>query len=438
MNEKKSNKVLLFTTILLVLLLVSGVFADSNKGRSTNLLKRNYVELSDNEDNDDEKDSRTLELKRFYINSSEDKIENIQVLKIEPSRQVDSDGQAVYKITVKDLHTVSCTNTTANDTNNTVIQNCTSGSYNYVLTFEPLNSNLTGTLSKTNFTLEAGKYETVELTVKAENKGANYFTIKSKVVDSTASVKGALLFPLIKDNDSEEIGRDVSFFIGKGFAINEGETDGFLTDIKILNKDGVLSGKVTLDKSTFKIEGKVLSETNSTTNSSVRKIEFDVTPPKTGEIAGKFSGTVKKVGPFLLLKGTLDNFEDSDWNLTAMSSQKEKITQFSFDDESEKGKQKKSFKEFVKVKGFVLVEKSRFDDFGSEVYISPVKVEKAKIFKIIPNPWGNKVASIEITKGDKVIRKEIKQNHEEIFEHYKISVGDLENEEEVELEIEEA
>ncbi len=68
-----------------------------------------------------------------------------------------------------------------------------------------------------------------------------------------------------------------------------------------------------------------------------------------------------------------------------------------------------------------------------EIYIRTVKVSKSKIFYFVPNPWGKKVLELEVTIGDKVYKETIKESASENIEGYRIEVGSLEDEDNIEL-----
>ncbi len=411
MQINKSRKLMAFSLMALLVLTTFIVVANgentdnSGKGKNTR-----FIQLSDFDDDVIEK----LEL------DNEDEIEDIQKLKIEPKRQVSSDGEAVYEITVRDLH--ECEDEDDNSSNNTECENKT---YTYNLGFKSLSGNPSGAFSKSSLTLKSEERETIKLTIKTETKGINTFEVSSTLEgnnENTAKVKGVLVY-LTGENITKKT-QDVSFFIGKGFAVNNDESNGFLVDLTILNKEGTLSGKIRIGNSNFKIDGNIESS-----NNSVRDIEFDLISPKTNNVVGTFSGEVKKIGTFLLLKGTIKNFESSDWKLTATSKQIEHVRVLESEEIEGKIKVKK---EIVKVKEVVVIKDFKTEE---EIYVRPIKIEAKKVFWIFPS--GEKVVEIEVVRGNEVIKKKIKEFDNEIFEKYKISIGSLENEEELEIEVEE-
>lgn len=400
-------------------------------------------------------------------------LENFQRVRISPQKQFTSEGNASYEVTIKDFHTDGevCTtvpdsannstnnSTNSSDTNSTGTVVCEAVSYTYSLEFEAKTGGVSGVFETSEITLEAGASETVVLNVEAQDVGVHKFKVISVGNDSEAKAKGVLFF--IKEAD--HIFEDTSFFIGKGFMTSEDESSGFLVDLKILNKNGILSGKAKIGKTNYKLDGKILpsnagndtsnneTQNNSTlvneseliNNSRVVEIEFDLISPRTKEVVGSFSGDVKTFTSFLLLRGFLEDFESFEgvtWKITATSRHEKSIREIYLDeDDGLQGisKQKKKFRENVKLKEIFFIKYT--DDSGeeSEAYLRPIEIGKKKLFRIIPNPFGEESLLFEVVKGEKAVKKYISEFDEEVIEGYRISAGSLEDEESIELEIEE-
>ena len=103
------------------------------------------------------------------------------------------------------------------------------------------------------FSMGAGETKVIQLTVTAEKQGTHNFLVQLKGEGVKAYGKGALVF--IKNGVIPE--EETAFFVGKGFVLSENKTNGFLLDLKILNKDSVLSGKAKIGDRNYKIDGEV-------------------------------------------------------------------------------------------------------------------------------------------------------------------------------------
>ncbi|MCK5149792.1 hypothetical protein KAJ87_02610 [Candidatus Pacearchaeota archaeon] len=73
-------------------------------------------------------------------------------------------------------------------------------------------------------------------------------------------------------------------------------------------------------------------------------------------------------------------------------------------------------------------------DAGIEIQIKPIEIKRHKIFGFIPT--NRKVLEVEITDGDRTYRRKIKANKMKKIRDYAISVGSLEDEDNIEISIE--
>ena len=128
------------------------------------------------------------------------------------------------------------------------------------------------------------------------------------------------------------------------------------------------------------------------------------------------------------------------WTLTAISKRKDFISVVEVGSEGEKS-------ESIAIDETVTVTKessseslsgedteSALEKSKDDLYIRPIKVKKEKFLWIFPS--GKKVVEVEIIKGDKVIKKIIKEESTKRIEGYDVNVGSLEDEDNIEITVE--
>lgn len=454
---------------------------------------------------------------------------------ISPVRQITNNGKAEYKILFMDYHTLCGGNLCSADAAPSLYQG-----YNYKLSFSSLDSEDTGvqgSFDQSEFSLKPQSTFTTTLTVKTESEGAHNFVVSVKEVGDNygASAKAVMIY---LPNSQPE----VSFFIGKGFILNNKESQGYLVDLTILNKENILSGKATIGQRTFKIRGEVLSspavfsEGEVTTPSLIALrgdvtgngiidvqdivflvnylnkggpapnpleigdvngdglvdsedldyltdylfkngpapygkdsditvypgktyISFDLysqlstTSATTEEIVGSFRGYVKQLDNFKLLKGDLKNFNGEDWSLTAFGKKVGIAVPIEGETETTNvGEASTVAVNDVLIVGETSAEsamgqeaptteaESGIQNSGgvseAEIYIRPLEIYQKKLLGFIP--WGGKAVKIEVIKKDGVVTEAISENSKKVIEGYTVSVGSLENKENIELNIEKA
>lgn len=350
-------------------------------------------------------------------------------LQVSPSSQVTTDGTAVYKIVITDPHPFPCVGS------ETVA--CVLGfpsSYTYKLKFESSDS-VKGYFDKEEVVVKTGGSETVTLKVKTEKIGWHSFIVEAKTNDITLLGKGSVTY---LGGSTEPNG---NLFVGKGFVLGNGERNAKLVEMTVLGKDGVLSGKISVGQENFKIKGSFseLAVDGVDFGYTSMVIDFDLISPKTGEVVGSFEGNVKELDNFKLLRGTLTHYIEDQvfvWSLTAFGKSKPEVIGVPIGEGSTTIE--------TEVNGVVSFGGSGSSSEGTsavagsteeetKIYIRPVKIESKKIFWFIPN--GKKV-KIEIVKGEEVTESEISENSDKVIEGYKVSVGSLEDEGSIEIEVE--
>src|SRR3989344_3073149 len=434
-NEKLNG--LMFMAFVMAILIVGSVIAQN--GSSTN----NGSDDEDNKTNEGSDDSTE-------IRDSDTgpiitpKPSTPYLLEIDPQRQMTDDGSAVYKFTFTDQHKpcvptegLACA---------AVIQQ-----YEYELEFEGKDG-LKGEFSKVEctgsdetgacsavqiddkFTLYESQTATFQLTVTAEKQGTHNFLVQLKGEGVKAYGKGALVY--LQNGITPTPEDETAFFVGKGFVLSENKTDGFLLDLKILNKDSVLSGKAKIGDRNYKIDGEVAEVAVDGVDFGYTSsyVTFDIISIKTGEKVGSFEGHARQYTGFILLEGKIKNFEGKTWTLTAMGKKKFEVREFDLDDGESV---EVSVGEAVFVPGVTSVSTDdSLDETEDEVYIKPIKVKEKRVLWIFQT--SKKVVEIEVVKGDEVFKKKITENSYENVEGYKVSVGSLEDDEKIEFDVEKA
>lgn len=403
----------------MVSLMLGGVFAQADLSRDKSGKGSDRVIVLENKDlNKGIKEIEDKKLKETDRKAREKKhlVRPYEVrVYLSPEKHIVSSGEsATYKVIIKDNHPkIDCR---AVDLAPGAI--CPS-EYTYKIVFDS-RKGVKGELEQERITLTAGEKKAVKLTVSSKKLGVNSFVVKVKGKDSEARAKG-ILFVSREPKPTEGM-----FFKGSGFAVNKGETDGMLIDLKILKTNGDLKGKITIFNSPFKLKGSLSRDGN---------VEFKFSNPQ-GDHYGKFSGKVKKFPTFKLLKGDL-TFKGKTYKLTVFSKHRVYIKEVSSEDK----------RTTARIKDTIVLKKKLRDTIDSidssedlevseeETYISPIKIKRKKFLGIFP--YGKKLLELEIVKGDEVIKITIKEKQRKRIKGLDIEVGSLADEENIEITIEE-
>jgi hypothetical protein len=343
---------------------------------------------------------------------------------LSPAKQISkADDWTTYELIVMDRHLVKTCG---------VNEKCLQADYKYnlnIITEEDMEVDL----NQEQITLNAGEKKEIEVSAKTSKQGAHKFIMEVVGEDTKTKAIGVLVIGGEKIPYPRE---DASYFIGDGFALNEDESQGYLVDLKILKNNAQsnnLKGKMIFDNRVFKIQGNV----------DDNNVEFIIYYPDSESSIGEFSGEIEKFNDFLLLKGDLNfetessELEGTNFKLTATAKRTNLVKEVVATKIKQATKAKIRETIALKEKGEIEYEKttdSKTED--KEVYIRPVKVKNPKILYVIPNPWGRRKLELEVIKGDKVEKQEIKENARGEIEGYSLEVGSLENEEDIELSVE--
>ncbi|HLC77724.1 MAG TPA: hypothetical protein VJH92_01210 [Candidatus Nanoarchaeia archaeon] len=437
-NEKTNG--LIAVALVMAILMLGSIIAQN--GSSTN---NGSDDDSGREDNETNKGSDDIPDRTDSGPTNPPIAEMPYRLDIDPQRQMTEDGSAVYKFTFTDPHK-GCVST------NEVACAAVIQSYTYELEFEGNDGGLNGefsevvctgseetgacSISSLNDEFEMYEQETkvIQLTVTAEKQGTHNFLVQLKGEGVKAYGKGALVY--LQNGITPTPEDETAFFVGKGFVLSENKTDGFLLDLKILNKDSVLSGKAKIGDRNYKIDGEVAEVAVDGVDFGYTSsyVTFDIISIKTGEKVGSFEGHARQYTGFILLEGKIKNFEGKTWTLTAMGKKKFEVREFDLDDGESV---EVSVGEAVFVPGVTSVSTDdSLDETEDEVYIKPIKVKEKRVLWIFPT--SKKVVEIEVVKGDEVFKKKITEYSYENVEGYKVSVGSLEDDEKIEFDVEKA
>ena len=400
----------------LMLLLLAGIFSQSFVSAESNQSILEKAESKAKEVTSELSDITTGLEKKTQSETSQSPKYNPFKIAISPERQIAKQGQLVeYKLIIQDIHDPIC----GNEGEEVVCMGI--GSYDYKISYE-LSEDMKINLSQEKVSIMEGKSETINFYVVSERKGANSFAIEVSSGDSRAREKAVLFIDgIVQINSTQE---PTAYFTGQGFITNSEETKGYLIDLKVLKKDSLISGKISIENRIFAIKGTV----------SNGNIEFDLFHPNSKTPIGRFKGTSKNLNNFILLKGTLD-FEDSSFELTATS----KKQGFFKDLEIGEAKEKitTTVNEIVAIKKEANKEiKQEIEELKQEIYITPKEITKEKFLGFIPNPWGAKQLEFEIIKDSIISKEKIREKESKEFEGFTIEVGSLEDEDNIELNIE--
>jgi len=407
MKNQKSTMTLALVSVSLVLLLMTGIFAETGS------------------------------LTGSQVVQSEASVK----IKLSPERQkADDEGLAFYKIEITDLHSHAIDATEAQI-------------YEYELKFIPGSvvsregdtAKLFASFHQDNkVVLKAGETVTKEVKVQTEEKGRAYFVIEIQDEEGDAwQTKGiivsgddnAVIPGIIGDPGDIAIPGIIGdpLFQGTGFILNEDESEGYRIDLALLEADsGNLKGKITIDHQGYKIEGTFERQDGGT---DVR-VKFDIVSIENDETYGSFLGTVEEFERLVILRGTLSNFESQDWKLTAIIHSRGNVIPMKVCRKGEvcdSPSERKSSTQVVSTQDDLAVQGEAVED---EIFVKPIQVRERKIFWIIPT--GENEVELEITKGDQTFRKKIREHREAKIEGYQLSVGSLVDEENIEFSIEKA
>src|SRR3989344_991562 len=174
--------------------------------------------------------------------------------------------------------------------------------YEYKLQFES-GAGVGGTFETETIVLGPEEKKSVKLVVEADKKGSHTFVV---IVGSKEEhIDDAVKGVLVYGGYIDQ--EPAAYFIGDGFAVNNDGIHGKLVKLRILNQKEGLKGTIHFGNKPYRIEG-ALSDTESSViegTATVRGIEFTIYSKNSDEKVGSFTGNVKKFDNFLLLEGGL-------------------------------------------------------------------------------------------------------------------------------------
>jgi hypothetical protein len=329
---------------------------------------------------------------------------NNLLIEIAPEKNKVSVGEkAQYTITVKDGHEIS--------TMKCKDEKCMT-SYSYKISIDK-SEKLSYGLETSEITLSAGEKKQIKLSLNSQEKGEYIFTVLVTGDDSNSRAKARGI--LIVDGQDESMPVDSSFFMGKGFALSFDESLGNTVDLKILQQNNLLKGKMSLANQVYRIDGTLDGD----------NVDFSLSKPEANETSGSFLGSVKKFENFLLLRGSL-TIDGQDYSLTAMSENNLVFKNLEVQEEKKAAK--------IKLGEITLVNENISE--SNMTYIRPLDIQKEKILGIIPDPWGKKVLNVEFMDEGKVKKEKLREMEEKNLGEYQVKATSLEDENNIELDIE--
>ena len=383
---------------------------------------------------------------------------------LEPEKAISENGQATYKVVIKDNHAFvqPCTG-----------EVCTAvvpALYLYKLNFEG-DEEIAGKFSQESITILGGNKAEVSLEVYVaktsigvavqntddensdDDSGKEALTARGMPPvrlssysfevtvlgeDAKATANGKLIVPGGKP--PEEKG---PYFIGKGFGLSEDSSQGVSVDLNIFQGmvfaqgtadnsveefrrgDSELSGKISVDNKPYRVEGSLTRLDGSFTGSGFL---LDVYSTNSKEKVGTLSGAVKGYSSFTLLTGTLV-IDGKNWKVTAFSNKEGfGIGRIIDVNSSSSGGSTEiaSVNETLVISG----KTSKFNADSSEeqgvVSVKPIEVRNSKILWVFPS--GKQEAVVEVDDGSTQSTVVIKEGKSKRVGDYVVSAESITSE----------
>ena len=304
----------------------------------------------------------------------------------------------------------------------------------YTLKFASEQGQLSGEFGTDSVSLFPGEKKSVPLLVETDKKGTYVFKVHATTADYEISAKGLLVYgkePAVSPTLQTQVSS--TLLNGEGFATNKDQSEGAIIYLYLLGDEGNVRGKMVFDDDTYAVKGAARD---------VSKLDFSIFKTEDGGFdnsLGEFSGDIRRFDRFTLLEGALifqnQAPPDNEWTLRVISKQNSVFENKVIVVQSDTPVTKTINKEEV-----VTIRQGRPTETGlgtqiKEVYIVPEKIERKKIFGIIPNPWGNKHLKVKLVEGDKITEEKVKEFGTSQIGDYEVSIGSLENEDAIEVSI---
>lgn len=415
MKTHKHKEMLVLLSVGLIVLMATGILAQA----SFETVALNIEKIGTNTIQDAGENTAS---QKFFVD-----------ITLYPEKQVTDDGVATYKVVVKDLHKTiylePCIDSDKCSTPKIV--------YLYNFSFKAREDGTIGKFETDSFELGPGQSKSVGLKVKTKNEGASSFSVTVLGRGYDAMALGTIIYT--KGDIDIPIVPTKTFFNGQGFILNKDMSKGLSTSVALLkpSDSSLLIGKMNIAEETFKISGEVFGDKVDFEIFSLHEDSSDQSMDQSS--VADFSGKIQRFDDFILLTGKLSRFKGETWSLTVMSKNvgiNPLVLPLIFE-----GKNKDTtISKVVSMNEFISIQPEKFVDakktrLSGEFYIKPVKIEKEKIFGIIPNPLGKNVVEIEVIKESQFYKKTIKENSNKVIEGYNLRVGALESGEEIEFSI---
>lgn len=289
-------------------------------------------------------------------------------------------------------------------------------------------------LSANPIALNPGERISVPLTITAKEKGTYVFKVYAKTSDYETGVKGLLVYGKEPQeiNPPKATSSSSSLLNGKGFATNEDQSEGVLVYLNLLGENEI-RGKLVFGKEDYALKGKTFESDN--------KIQFELYNAQDGvfdKSVGDFEGEIKKFDGFSVLKGSLDfknePYPNQYWTMNIIG-ERDRVFDNEIIAEKDIPVTKTINKEEVVTIRQTLKQSEPAQEHTSEAYIVPEKIEKEKIFGLIPNPWGDRILKVKLVDGEKITQEVVKEFGSNRIGDYEVSIGSLEDENSIEVSI---
>lgn len=390
--------------------------------------------------------------------------------KLYPRMEKANKGEVVsYKLYIKDLHSeIIRHNIGGPEEEPTPVHK----EYTYNIALKEENNEGIEAKYEDEVTLLQGDQKTLEIEVSSKIEGVNRLTFEISQEGNSKNKVTPKALLLVETGEGPV--EDEEFFSGQGF-IRNGEdevaktlnldlhksdsSEKYSEDVNIQKVGAIsLEGKASISQTSYLVKGyKVIYPKNPVVLKFYKKgnVVFtgkensnnhDITYPENPDF--RFEGSLSSYENLEILEGTLTGYNgevDYKWKLMAFSKNKAKNKEYriSLEEESTSrtgrvGKGETltiSSSKDVQASGTSEEKSLKNESSKEEVYVQPTKVSKAKIFNVIPNPFGKKVVEARIISEDSMETFDIKEGQEKTIGSYSVKAKNLSDDKNIEFEI---
>lgn len=241
-----------------------------------------------------------------------------------------------------------------------------------------------------NISVELGEVEEVVVYIKSDVEGTHRFSVSV----------GEKELPGILYVSDEAV--DLAFFNGKGYAVSE-DGEGVLLNLNLVKDSDDVKGRLHVGNRLFSVSGVVLDGEADLTLEGVNS-----------NASGEMDLEVERFNAFIVVKGEME-IEGKTFDVNIVSTHGAAVRE-------------------VQLNQRTRTQVNEVLEVDSDTYINPVRVQPRRLLGFIP--WGKEVV-VEVSENGSVQEHRIRANQNARIQGYVVSVGDLESDAEVEIEVEE-